>query len=31
LTGTLVIAGIEMICLGARGTRKDNIITASGA
>jgi uncharacterized membrane protein HdeD (DUF308 family) len=32
LTGTLLIAGIEMILVGARGTRKDNnIISTSGA
>ena len=30
LTGTLIIAGIEMICLGARGTKKDSIISSSG-
>jgi uncharacterized membrane protein HdeD (DUF308 family) len=32
LTGTLLIAGIEMILLGARGTRRDNkIISTTGA
>jgi uncharacterized membrane protein HdeD (DUF308 family) len=31
LTATLLIAGIEMILLGARGTRRDTIISASGA
>jgi uncharacterized membrane protein HdeD (DUF308 family) len=31
LTGTLLIAGIEMILLGTRGTRKDSIISTSGA
>lgn len=31
LTATLLISGIEMILLGARGTRKDTIISASGA
>jgi uncharacterized membrane protein HdeD (DUF308 family) len=31
LTGTLLIAGIEMILLGARGTKKDNIISTTGA
>ena len=31
LTATLLIAGIEMILLGARGTRKDTIISTSGA
>ena len=31
LTGTLLIAGIEMILFGARGTRKDNIISTTGA
>jgi uncharacterized membrane protein HdeD (DUF308 family) len=31
LTGTLLVKGIEMIFLGARGTRRDNIISASKA
>lgn len=31
LTGTLLVKGIEMIFLGARGTRMDNIISTSGA
>jgi uncharacterized membrane protein HdeD (DUF308 family) len=31
LTGTLLIAGIEMISLGARGIRRGNIISASEA
>jgi uncharacterized membrane protein HdeD (DUF308 family) len=31
LTATLLIAGIEMILLGARGARRDTIISASGA
>lgn len=31
LTGTLLVKGIEMIFLGARGTRRDNIISTSGS
>ena len=31
LTGTLIVKGIEMIFLGARGTRRDNIISTSGS
>lgn len=31
LTGTLLVKGIEMIFLGAKGTRRDNIISTSGS